>query len=157
MPLFAPVPAQRSVSHDRASRAAARTAPGRLAPREAAQTGRSPRAACPPLTRGGATARWLALDPTPGAASSADAHAAAAAPENPGSLARLAAGGSHSAPGALYRRRPPLGRPLHVGVPQPRRRASPRGSPLCLVHIPPRVSAPVGAPLIRDAADAVSP
>src|SRR5262245_55931480 len=121
MPLFAPVSAQRLVSRDRASRAAARTEPGRLTPREAAQTGGSPRAAHPPLARDGAAARWLALDPTPSAVSSTDAHAAAAAPENPGSLARLAARRSCPAPGALYRRRPPLERSLHLGVPRPRR------------------------------------
>src|SRR6266704_5363911 len=157
MPLFAPVSAQRPVSRDRASRAAARSEPGRPAPREAAQAGRSPRAASPRLARDGATVRGLALEPATGAVSSSDAHAAAAEPENPGSLARLAAGGSRPASGALYRRRPPLERPLHVGVPQPRCRASPHGSPLCPVHAPPRVSALVGAPLTRDAADAASP
>src|SRR5215475_8838744 len=141
MPLFAPVSAQCLVSRDRASRAAARSKPRRLAPREAAQTGRSPHAAHPLFARGGTAVRGLAVDPTPGAVSSADPHAAAAAPENPGSRARLAAGGGRPATAALYRRRPPLGRSLHVGVSQPRRRASPRGSPLCPVHIPPRVSA----------------
>src|SRR5262249_18419946 len=157
MPLFAPVSAQRSVSRDRASRAAARSEPGRSAPREASQTGRSPGAACPPLARDGATVRWLAIHPAPDAVSSSGAHPTAPAPANPGSLAHLAAGGGHAALGALYRRRPPLERPLHVGVPQPRHRASPRGSPLCPVHIPSRVSAPMDAALTRDAADATSP